>query len=387
MLEGIGNKNRCNHIPTDSALKEILSSLMLSDKARKCDDRGCKSSSTTLVCLECGKQYCAEDWSSYPPNGHARDHARQKQHWVAVLLGDPKSGLCFKCETDVDVNPEVMEMMGKLQAEGRASGFGVLPRPVFGLLDPRGKRHSHEFGSANMQDYAIRGIPNIANTCYMNAILQCLLALDKLRARMLAPDDRGLYALALAGLFEDTSAAGRLLNPQKIWTCVHLHNGKFVVGHMQDSQELLSSLRDGLNKEEMEIKKLESQIGAPTVIDSIFGFELSQILSCCKCGYNSVSHTFFSEVSLPLPSKTKRHPTKSVSSAQTSQSLKSRPKNIAVQLFPANEQSNFKKMQTVAESDDSHLLGSELKEVMVEATPKPLEVGELMRAPAPTQKP
>ncbi|KAF8653797.1 hypothetical protein HU200_061918 [Digitaria exilis] len=267
MLEGTRNKNMCNHIPTDSALKEILSSLMLSDKARKCDNRGCKSS------------------------------------------------------------------------------------------------NSHEFGSANMQDYAIRGIPNIANTCYMNASLQCILALDKLRERLLAPDDRGLYALALAELFEETSAAGGLLNPQKIWTCVCLHNDEFVLGRMSDSQELLSSLRDGLNTEEMKIKKLERKIDAPTFINSIFGFKLSQILSC-KCGSNSVSHTeFFFELSLPLP----------LPSPQTSQSLKSRQKNIAVQLFPTNEQSNFEKMQTVAESDDSHL-GSESKEVTVEATPKPLEV-------------
>ncbi|KAF8708487.1 hypothetical protein HU200_029850 [Digitaria exilis] len=46
--------------------------------------------------------------------------------------------------------------------------------------------------------------------------------------------------------------------------------------------------------------------------------------------------------------------------------------------FLANEQSNFEKMQTLAESDDSHL-GSESKEVIVEATPKPLEVGMYLR--------
>ncbi|OEL34355.1 Ubiquitin carboxyl-terminal hydrolase 1 [Dichanthelium oligosanthes] len=411
--EGTSGNNRCNHVLTDSA-RTRLSSSLLSEGAGTCvgcrreDAKGPRyrkhrpDESSILMCLECGRHLCCGVGGIEYPFGHSRAHAMKKQHWVAVLHDDAERGYCFNCNAEVG-------MPAEFEVDGYAIGIDVirdvvswLPKyvlPSSGVMRytrPRSegtgdnhrsnlgdKKHSHEFGSASRQGYAIRGIPNNTNTCYMNAILQCLLALDKLRARLLAPDDMGLFALALAELFEETSAAGDLLDPKKILACVRMHNRYFEGGGMHDSHELLLSLRDGLNEEDMEIKNLERQIGAPTFINSIFGFELSQKLSC-KCGLESVSHPFFYDLPLPLPSK--GHPTKSVASVQTSECLKSRQKNIAIQLFPANEQSNLEKMQTAAEGGDSHLLDSELKEVIVEETPKPLEVGEFICAPATTQK-
>ncbi|KAK8451542.1 hypothetical protein SEVIR_6G227400v4 [Setaria viridis] len=412
--EGTSGNNRCNHVLTVSARTRLSSSLLSKNDAGKCvgcrreDAKGRRyrkqrpEESSILMCLECGRHLCCGVGGIEYPFGHSRAHAMKKRHWVAALYDDAEKGYCFKCNAEVGMPAEfevdgrvigmdvirdvvsslpkrvprlrcgVMEMTGQIQAEGRASGFGVVPGPISGLPNLRDRRHNHEFGSANTQGYAIKGIPNIANTCYMNAILQCLLALDKLRARLLEPDDKGLCALALKELYEETtSAAGGLLNPQKILACVCMQNRDFIGGLMHDSHELLSSLCNGLNEEEMAIKNFERKTTAPTFINSIFGFELSQILSC-KCGTKSVTHAFFYDLELPMPSV--GHPTKSVASPQTSESLKSRQMNIAVQLFPAHEQSNLDKMQTVAESGDFHLLGSELKEVILEETPKPLEV-------------
>ncbi|CAO2202643.1 unnamed protein product [Urochloa humidicola] len=410
--EGTSGNNRCNHVPTDSARTRLISSLLSKEDAGRCV--GCRHEdakgpryrkqrpveNSILMCLECGQHLCCGVGGIEYPFGHSRAHAMKKQHWVAVLYDDAEKGYCFRCNAEVGMPAEfevdghvigidvirdgvsclpkdllqphpgvmghkrprleVVEMTGKLQAEGLASGL-----PNLGDI-----WHSHELGSANMQDYAIKGIPNIANTCYMNAILQCLLALDKLRARLLQHETKGPYALALKKLFEETSAAGGLLNPHKIFKCVCTHNRNFIGGLMHDSHELLSSLLRGLNEEEMGTPNLESQITVPTFIDSIFGFELSQTLHC-KCGSKSVTHPFFHDLQLALPSK--GHPTKSVSSLQTSECLKSRQMSIAVQLSPAHEQSNLEKMQTNAENADFHLLGSELKDAIVEETPEPLE--------------
>uniref|UniRef100_A0A0A9ABW1 USP domain-containing protein n=1 Tax=Arundo donax TaxID=35708 RepID=A0A0A9ABW1_ARUDO len=211
----------------------------------------------------------------------------------------------------------------------------------------------------------------------MNAMVQCLLVLDKLRARMLGPDaPKGLAAMTLGELFVETSSAGGMLDPDKLLTYVRSHDQTYE-GGMHDSYQLLGSLRDALNEDEEKYKNLNGQNGAPTVINSIFGFELSETRTCKCCLSNSVSHPFFYDLSLALPSK--GYPAKNAASPQTSESLKSQPENIAIQLFRENEQTSSEKIQTVAESDDSHLLGSELEDVVVEETPEPLEVGEFMR--------
>ncbi|XP_062195322.1 ubiquitin carboxyl-terminal hydrolase 2-like [Phragmites australis] len=351
-----GWPERCTHVRTDSAHLKMLSASLLSERAGRCER--CKhpvEGSSILVCMECGRHFCTGVGSGDDPVGHSRQHAKQEQHWVAALYDEPESAYCFKCEYVVCVIPDEVEMMDKVEAGG----------------------HAFEFKPAYGHGYAIRGIPNIGNTCYLNAMVQCLLVLDKLRARMLGPDaPKGLLAMALTELFVVTSAAGDILDPTKLLTCVCWYNETFKGGGMHDSQELLCSLRNCLNEDEEKYKNLHGQSGAPTVINSIFGFELSETRTC-KCRLsNSVSHAFFYDLPLALPSK--GHPAKSAASPQTSGSLKSQPKKIAIQVFPANEQSNSEKIQTVAERGDSHLLGSELKDVVVEETPEPLEVGEFM---------
>ncbi|PAN47198.1 hypothetical protein PAHAL_9G241900 [Panicum hallii] len=359
------DNDRCSHVPTDHAHKEILDSSLQSDDAGKC--AVCQREEELVnifVCLKCGQQSCG-DLASYVPYGHAQYHAKQERHWVAAMFADPGAGFCFKCETEVPVYPEELEMPEEIQAGRRASGFGEVGDPISGSPNLGDKQHSHEFRSANGQGYAIKGIPNISNTCYMNAILQCLFALDKLRARMLAWDAaKSLFGMVLKELFVETGASGgMLLDPEKLFRLICWRTDGFKHGKMQDSYELLASLHAILNKDE---ESDDRQNGAPTIMDSIFGFELSETLSC-KCGFSKSAANPLYDLSLPLPSK--GHPTKSVASPQTSESLKSRQK-FAVQLFPANEL-----IQTVAKSGGSHLLGSELKEVTVEETPKPLELG------------
>ncbi|RLN05067.1 ubiquitin carboxyl-terminal hydrolase 1-like [Panicum miliaceum] len=288
--------------------------------------------SRILVCLEYGRQSCGYS-DTYLPYGHAQDHAKHEQHWVAAMFADPQAGFCFKCGTEVSVYPEQEEMSGELQAGGHAIGFDVHTGPVSGLLNLEYTWQGHEFGSANVQGYAIRGIPNRGSTCYVNAIVQCLLVLDKLRARMLGPDaPPGQLGLALMELFVETA----------------------------------------LHSEENEIETPDKQRGADTVIDSIFRGEISYTRSCIYCGSSLVLHDQFCELSLPLPSK--EHPSRSAAAPQTSESLKSQPKKAVTQLIPANEKSTSEKIQEVAKSGDSHILGSELKDVNVEKTPEPLEV-------------
>ena len=64
--EVTGDNDRCDHVPTDNAHKEILDSSLLSDDAGKCADcqreeepGKCRPvNSRILVCLDCGRQSC-----------------------------------------------------------------------------------------------------------------------------------------------------------------------------------------------------------------------------------------------------------------------------------------------------------------------------------------
>ncbi|WVZ92051.1 hypothetical protein U9M48_038147 [Paspalum notatum var. saurae] len=371
--------DQCNHVPSGSVHKEILSSsLLLDDAGKKCE--GCQSKdrpvgNRILVCLECGRQSCGDDSGSYIPHGHAQDHAKQKQHWVAVLFDDPNTGFCFKCDIGVvhelHPDPEEEQMSDAIQSGGNVFGSDVLPNPV--SVNLKDTYYHNVFGSANVQGYAIKGIPNRLNTCYVSAIVQCLLVLDKLQARMLGPDPPpGNLGQALKKLFVDASAAhavGGTLNPDKLLESLRLHADQFKGNMMQDSYELLNSLYDALHNEENGIGTTYQKTGAPTVIDSIFRGELSVTRSCLCCQSSSVIYDPFYELSLALPS----------ASPQTSKSLKSQPKKDAAQLLPENDSNS--KIEAVAKSIDLHL-GSELKDVAVEKTPAPLEVGEFYSAEA-----
>lgn len=383
--EVTGNSDQCSHVPTDNAHKEILGSSLLSDDAGECADcqRGeepgkCRSvNSPILVCLECGRQSCV-DSDNYVPFGHAQDHAKKEQHWVAAMFADPQAGFCFRCGFEVPVYPEQEEMSGEIQAGGGAFGSDGYPDLVSGLLNFGDTWYGHEFRSANVQGYAIRGIRNRENTCYVNAILQCLLMLDKLRGRMLGSDaPLGQLGLALKELFVEASAAdavGSMLDADKFLRSIRVYADKYQAYKMHDSYELLESFCNALHNEENEIETPNRKRGDPTVIDSIFRGELSYTRSCVDCGSSSVVHEHFCELSLPLTAAERSSRSSAV--PETSGSLKSQPKNIATQLIPANEKSTSEKIQAVPESGDSHILCSEMKDDVVEETPEPLEVGE-----------
>lgn len=381
--EMTGHDPCCDHVPTDSYHNDILISSLLSDDAGNCQDcRGRRREEADgpggrpmyrriMVCLECGRHSCG-DSTSYIPYGHAQDHANQEKHWVAAMFDDPQAGFCFKCEHEVPVYPEPDEMemiTGEIQAGGGGGGgghaFGFdMSRDLATVLLNLGDAWcaAADLGSVNAQGYAIRGMPNRGNTCYMNAMVQCLLALDKLRARMLGPDTPpGHLGMALKELFVEASAAGSaggMLNPDKLLRSVRLHAGKYEPYTMHDSYELLESLRSALHDEEEGIQAPYRERGAPTVIDAVFKGELCDTRSCKDCQSASAFHGEFWELSLSLPSKEDLCENFASSSQRASKNLNPQPEKAAPQLLSANE-SNLCKIDA-SKTGDFHLLVSEL---------------------------
>ncbi|KAF0894916.1 hypothetical protein E2562_004916 [Oryza meyeriana var. granulata] len=102
-------------------------------------------------------------------------------------------------------NVQLVEPVG--QAAGAQEGDNK--PPVQATTAPDGGRRSLNSDLANGQGNMVRKMQNLGNTCYFNAVLQSLLALDELRFMMLEqdPPPGGVLHLELKRLFQDTSAA------------------------------------------------------------------------------------------------------------------------------------------------------------------------------------
>uniref|UniRef100_A0A0D9XA15 USP domain-containing protein n=1 Tax=Leersia perrieri TaxID=77586 RepID=A0A0D9XA15_9ORYZ len=340
---------RCKHINfTTDEIETILSTIDAEiARAPICEDEICmaKGSRLVMVCPECDWYFCIGGKANRAkPQGHIREHAFEKAHWVALRYKDPYEGYCFQCEDSLTIGDE----------EGEE-----------GLMVNGDDEH----------ECIIRGILNLGNTCYLNAVLQCLFVIGKLRSRMFRSDaPSGMLADILHDLFVDTNSVSYntqgVLDPRCILACVRSLKPEFRGTFMHDSHELLCFLRNQLNEDEQIMRHGNMKQGAPstvapTAIDSIFCGQLSDTLSCKRCSVKSVSHGAFYDLSVPLPPK--GTPAKSVASPSRNEKCISQQK-ICTKLFPAIVKTNTEKICTISET------ASESEDTVMVKTSEPLKV-------------
>jgi ubiquitin carboxyl-terminal hydrolase 16/45 len=325
------------------------------------------------VCLDCGRQFCGGEVADIKPYGHARRHAKQDRHWWAAKYDDPTVAYCLSCEKEVSLEMPKLRTVVAVEADDTMVGA----------------EDSDASGLANCHGNVIKGLPNLGNTCFFNAVMHNLFALGELRRRMLGSDvPTGPLSMSLKKLFVETSASndtGGTLSPKNVFSSICSKYPQFRGYQMQDIHELLRCFLDGLRMEETEARKLAedaSDAGFPTIVDSIFAGQLSSTVSSTECSHSSVKHDQFLDLSLPIPSR--RPLAKSVASPpakRTKQSLRDRNKShrygkIPARASPTVEENNKEKIETVAESKDSQTLGSESGQMVSEKEPEPSECSE-----------
>nr|XP_010926760.1 ubiquitin carboxyl-terminal hydrolase 2 [Elaeis guineensis]XP_029121520.1 ubiquitin carboxyl-terminal hydrolase 2 [Elaeis guineensis] len=336
--EEVKGGEQCNHYSKDSAeLNRVLLGILSSKNATACEHcreepvykRGGKEkgkqqkkkggarnsevksgSHVIWVCLDCSRYFCGGAVNDSVPYGHARRHAKQERHSWAVRFDDPTLSWCFSCNSAFPIEmPEVVaDSEDKLVKDDNSKGVENGVESL--MLD-------------GVQGHMVRGLTNLGNTCFFNSILQNVFAINKLRDYMLSLNKPvGPLTMAMKKLFVETSGevdSRSTLSPKSLFSCICSKAPQFRGYDQQDSHELLRCLLDGLHMEEKSAEKsLDSSEeqdnvtlnSRTTIVDTIFGGQLSSTVSCVECGHTSVVHEPFLDLSLPVPSKKPPVPSK-----------------------------------------------------------------------------
>ncbi|XP_048540649.1 ubiquitin carboxyl-terminal hydrolase 16-like, partial [Triticum urartu] len=385
----------CEHLFKDrEELDDMVRDIKTAEKPPECEHFPCMTTCTwrgaaagLMVCTECTSTFCTgENGDMENPQGHARWHATRDYHWVALWYNEPYKGYCFECGHVLKLGQDKLSndewaTVARNKRDERAMSASngwdewgnvaeSYTKDLWAIVTG-----DDASGYANGNGCVIRGLPNLGNTCYMNALLQCLLALGELRTTILGLGARlGRIGLHLKQLFVETSStndARRPLDPEMLLKDMRVFNPQFKGSLMQDSQEFLTSLRSALEEETKELNKLHGGAEFHTIGNSIFRGWLRQTLYCISCPTKSVLDLQFDELQLALPSKD--CPARSVTLPPMTRSRGS-PTKTRKELFEQTDKTDGEKIHTISEGGDSQFPGSEFGDKAMEKTPKPLKV-------------
>ncbi|XP_040902992.1 ubiquitin carboxyl-terminal hydrolase 16 [Toxotes jaculatrix] len=217
---------------------------------------------------------------------------------------------------------------------------------------------------------SVKGLSNLGNTCFFNAVIQNLSQTQLLRQTLnkvteekmslnikpdtssdLEPvavqlDEPGSLTLAMCHLLNEIQESKKgVVTPQELFTQVCKKAARFKGFQQQDSQELLRYLLDGMRAEEIKrvssgitealkqsrkntdgeqlktlVKEYEKNGFPKNFVDQVFGGEMTSTVMCQQCKTVSVVTEMFLDLSLPVSDEAYRKKNQKKGVQRTSES-------------------------------------------------------------------
>ncbi|XP_034031317.1 ubiquitin carboxyl-terminal hydrolase 45 [Thalassophryne amazonica] len=305
-----------------------------------------------LVCLKCGFQGCNQSGIQHSVKHHQIYHP--ESHCITISLSTWKVW-CFECNEDLSTHcnkKALAQTLDFLQKHSIKAASVTSPKVIKlreDLTDysdpPRGK--SPVISNSLVP---VKGITNLGNTCFFNAVMQNLsqthMLIDLIqevkekgyKLKICPPAETNLSALtvtlpspeplttAMFLFLQNMKDLGKsLVNPKILFNQLCQKAPRFKGYQQQDSQELLHYLLDAIRVEETkrvkagilkafnnptektadeETKRQVKAYGKEGVkmnfIDRIFVGELTNTIMCEECEHISTVKEAFIDISLPI---------------------------------------------------------------------------------------
>ncbi|KAG8590921.1 hypothetical protein GDO81_006971 [Engystomops pustulosus] len=376
--ESVETEPTCKHIRKgldEGAVKKALVNVEW-DVCQDCHTEGKEKTSSEeeegdviWICLKCGHRGCGR----YSERQHALNHyntPRSEPHCLVLSNGD-WNVWCYLCDNQIDPNTSgrlgqlVEFIQRKSKANVRTGGKGHTEQVISNVenLPQKETNTTVEDSSKSAtivdkvvgatpdnKEVAVKGLSNLGNTCFFNAVMQNLSQTAVLRellnevkhpgrtVTVQVPDTQpshrevkleqqpGPLTMAMGQFLTEMQETKKgVVTPKELFSQVCKKAVRFRGYQQQDSQELLRYLLDGMRGEEIQrvssalskslqddsdpmneeevkkvIKECEKRRSIPSFVDRLFGGELTSTIMCEACCTVSLVHEPFLDLSLPV---------------------------------------------------------------------------------------